>query len=101
MTGEYQSNDGPVVTTGSDITPEVQYGYTTTSTGQNLLTSMTYPDGSVLNYNYADSIVPDSLEQRHRPAQFPVVGSGGRRRRMSNGTNTRGSARWWSGATRP
>jgi RHS repeat-associated protein len=51
LTGEYQSHSGAVV---QGTTPEVQYGYTEMSGGQNnsRLTSMTYPDGYKLDYNY-------------------------------------------------
>src|SRR5579884_851761 len=51
LTGEYQSHSGAVNTSS---TPEVQYAYTEMSGGQNnsRLTSMTYPSGYVLNYNY-------------------------------------------------
>jgi YD repeat-containing protein len=39
-------------------TPQVQYGYTLMSGGQNnsRLTSLTYPNGRVLNYNYASGV---------------------------------------------
>jgi YD repeat-containing protein len=51
LTGEYQSHSGAVV---QGSTPEVQYAYTEMSGGQNnsRLTSMTYPSGYVLNFNY-------------------------------------------------
>jgi len=51
LTGEYQSHSGAVV---QGTTPEVQYVYTEMSGGQNnsRLTSMTYPSGYVLNFNY-------------------------------------------------
>jgi len=51
LTGEYQSHSGAVNTSS---TPEVQYAYTEMSGGQNnsRLTSMTYPSGYILNYNY-------------------------------------------------
>jgi RHS repeat-associated protein len=51
LTGEYQSHSGAVVI---GTTPEVQYAYTEMSGGQNnsRLTSMTYPSGYALNYNY-------------------------------------------------
>jgi RHS repeat-associated protein len=51
LTGEYQSHSGAVNTSS---TPEVQYAYTEMSGGQNnsRLTSMTYPSGYVLNFNY-------------------------------------------------
>ncbi|HEY7312113.1 MAG TPA: hypothetical protein VH643_22300 [Gemmataceae bacterium] len=51
LTGEYQSHSGAVV---QGTTPEVQYGYTEMSGGQNnsRLVSLTYPSGYVLNYNY-------------------------------------------------
>ena len=48
---QYQSHSGAVVT---GTTPSVQYAYTEMSGGQNnsRLTSMTYPNGRVLDYNY-------------------------------------------------
>jgi YD repeat-containing protein len=51
LTGEYQSHSGAVVV---GTTPEVQYAYTEMSGGVNnsRLTSITYPSGYVLNYNY-------------------------------------------------
>jgi RHS repeat-associated protein len=52
LTGEYQSHSGAVVV---GTTPEVQYAYTEMAGGVNnsRLTSMTYPSGYVVNYNYA------------------------------------------------
>ena len=54
ITAEYQSDSGAVDT---DTTPVVQYSYTEMAGGVNnsRLTSITYPDGYVLNYNYGDS----------------------------------------------
>jgi RHS repeat-associated protein len=51
LTGEYQSHSGAVNT---NSTPEVQYAYTEMAGGQNnsRLTSMMYPSGYVLNFNY-------------------------------------------------
>jgi YD repeat-containing protein len=51
LIGEYQATSGAVDTS---TTPEVQYGYTQMSGGQNnsRLISMTYPSGYVVNYNY-------------------------------------------------
>ncbi len=49
LTAEYQSVSGAVDT---DTTPAVQYAYDAT-TGR--LTSITYPDGYVLDYNYGSS----------------------------------------------
>ena len=51
LTQEWQSHSGAVNT---NATPSVQYGYTLMSGGANnsRLTSMTYPNGKVLNYNY-------------------------------------------------
>ncbi len=49
LTAEYQSVSGAVDTS---TTPEVQYAYDAT-TGR--LTSITYPDGYVLDYNYGSS----------------------------------------------
>ena len=54
ITAEYQSDSGAVDTS---TTPVVQYSYTEMADGVNnsRLTSITYPDGYVLNYNYGDS----------------------------------------------
>lgn len=51
LTGEYQSHSGPVVI---GTTPEVQYTYNDLANGENnsRLTSMVYPNGRVLDYNY-------------------------------------------------
>jgi RHS repeat-associated protein len=51
LTNEYQSHSGAVNTS---TTPQVQYAYNLMSGGANnsRLTSMTYPNGRVLNYNY-------------------------------------------------
>jgi RHS repeat-associated protein len=51
LSQEWQSHSGAVNT---NTTPNVQYGYTLMSGGVNnsRLTSMTYPNGKVLNYNY-------------------------------------------------
>jgi YD repeat-containing protein len=51
LTGEYQSHSGAVNTS---TTPEVQYGYTLMAGGGNnsRLTSITYPNGRVVSYNY-------------------------------------------------
>jgi RHS repeat-associated protein len=55
LTGEYQSHSGAVVV---GTTPEVQYAYTEMAGGANnsRLVSMTYPNGRVLNYNYASGV---------------------------------------------
>ncbi len=55
LTGEYQSHSGAVNTS---TTPEVQYAYVAMSGGANnsRLTSMTYPNGYVLDYNYASGV---------------------------------------------
>jgi RHS repeat-associated protein len=55
LTGEYQSHSGAVVI---GTTPEVQYAYTDLAGGANnsRLTSMTYPGGYVVNYNYATGL---------------------------------------------
>ena len=55
---EYQSHAG-VVNTGS--TPKVQYAYSQMSGGANhsRLTSITYPNGRVLNYNYVVGLPTD------------------------------------------
>jgi hypothetical protein len=54
LTQEWQSHSG-VVNTGT--TPSVQYAYTLMAGGVNNSrpTSMTYPNGKVLNYNYGTS----------------------------------------------
>ncbi len=51
LTGEYQEQGGAV---NLSTTPEVQYAYTAMSGGQNnsRLTSMTYPNGRVVDYVY-------------------------------------------------
>jgi RHS repeat-associated protein len=55
LTNEYQSHSGAVNTS---TTPQVQYAYTLLSGGQNnsRLASLTYPNGRVLNYNYASGV---------------------------------------------
>jgi RHS repeat-associated protein len=55
MTGEYQSDSGAVNTS---TTPEVQYAYSEMSgaADNSRLTSMTYPSGYVLNYNYSSGL---------------------------------------------
>src|SRR5262249_31433953 len=55
LTKEYQAHSG-TVNTGT--TPKVQYAYSEMSGGANhsRLTSMTYPNGKVLNYNYTAAI---------------------------------------------
>jgi RHS repeat-associated protein len=55
LTAEYQSHSGAVNTS---TTPVVQYGYNLMSGGANnsRLTSMTYPNGRVLTYNYASGV---------------------------------------------
>jgi RHS repeat-associated protein len=52
---EYQSHSGAVNTS---TTPKVQYSYTVMAGGVNnsRLTSMTYPNGRVLNFNYATGV---------------------------------------------
>jgi RHS repeat-associated protein len=54
LTQEWQSHSGAVNTS---TTPSVQYGYTLMSGGANnsRLTSITYPNGKVLSYNYGTS----------------------------------------------
>jgi RHS repeat-associated protein len=56
---EYQAVSGAVDTS---ITPSVQYGYDTT-TGDRI-TSMTYPNGRTINYNYNGSSGLDSTASR-------------------------------------
>ncbi len=55
LTGEYQSHSGAVV---PGTTPEVQYGYTEMSGGQNnsRLTQVVYPSGYAVYYNYASGL---------------------------------------------
>ncbi len=55
LTTEYQSHSGSVNTTS---TPSVQYAYLEMSGGANnsRQTSMTYPNGKVLTYNYASGL---------------------------------------------
>jgi hypothetical protein len=55
LTAEYQSHSGAVNTS---TTPVVQYAYTEMAGGVNnsRLVSMTYPNGRVLNYNYATGV---------------------------------------------
>jgi RHS repeat-associated protein len=55
LTGEYQSHSGAVNTSS---TPQVQYAYVEMAGGANnsRLTSITYPNGRVLNYNYATGV---------------------------------------------
>jgi hypothetical protein len=62
LTGEYQSHSGAVNTS---TTPEVQYSYAEMPSGadQSRLTSITYPDGYVLTYNYSSGL--NSSISRH------------------------------------
>ncbi len=55
LTAEYQSHGGAVNTS---TTPSVQYAYTAMAGGVNnsRIVSMTYPNGRVLNYNYASGL---------------------------------------------
>jgi RHS repeat-associated protein len=55
LTEEWQSHSGAVNTS---TTPNVQYSYTLMSGGVNnsRLTSMTYPNGRLLNFNYATGV---------------------------------------------
>ena len=61
LTAEYQSHSGPVVI---GTTPEVQYTYNEMANGENnsRLTSMIYPDGRVIDYNY-DPGLDDSISR--------------------------------------
>lgn len=63
LTNEYQSNTG-AVNTGT--TPRVQYAYSEMSGGTNhsRLTSMTYPNGRALNYNYTASTGIAGIDDR-------------------------------------
>ena len=67
LTAEYQSNGGAVDTY---TTPVVQYAYTEMAGGVNnsRLTSMTYPDGYVLDYNYGTA----APGRQHQPAVVAV-----------------------------
>ena len=49
---EYQSTSGAV---NMSTTPNVQYGYANGSANTIRPTSVTYPNGRVLNYNYGTS----------------------------------------------
>jgi hypothetical protein len=55
LTNEYQAHSGAVNTS---TTPQVQYAYTQMAGGVNnsRLVSMTYPNGRVLDYNYATGV---------------------------------------------
>jgi hypothetical protein len=55
LTSEYQAHSGAVATSS---TSQVQYGYTQLAGGVNnsRLTSLTYPSGYVLNYNYVSGL---------------------------------------------
>jgi RHS repeat-associated protein len=55
LTNEYQAHSGAVNTS---TTPQVQYGYSLMSGGANnsRLTSITYPNGRILNYNYSSGV---------------------------------------------
>src|SRR5262249_53551326 len=55
LTVEYQSHSGAVNTS---TTPKVQYAYVEMASGVNHSrpTSMTYPNGKVLTYNYASGV---------------------------------------------
>ena len=55
LTTEYQAQGGAV---NLSTTPKVQYAYSEMASGANnsRLVSMTYPNGRVLNYNYAAGI---------------------------------------------
>jgi hypothetical protein len=58
---EWQSHSGAVNTSS---TPNVQYTYTEGASANNSrLTSLVYPDGKVLNYNYASG-VDDALSRQ-------------------------------------
>ena len=59
MTAEYQAHSGAVNTAK---TPVVNYGYSDPGTGKSRLTSMTYPDRSVLAYTY-NSGLDDSISR--------------------------------------
>jgi RHS repeat-associated protein len=58
LTVEYQSHSGAVNTMS---TPKVQYAYSEMSGGANhsRLTSVTYPNGRVITYNYASGLASD------------------------------------------
>src|SRR5207245_6514708 len=52
LTADYQSHSGAA---NLASTPKVQYAYADGSTNTVRPTSMTYPDGRVLNYNYGSA----------------------------------------------
>src|SRR6266852_3450015 len=57
-TREDQPHSGIVFTSGPNVSPEVQYAYTEMSGGVNnsRLSSLTYPNGRVLSYNYTTGL---------------------------------------------
>lgn len=63
LTAEYQANNGAVNTT---TTPKVQYAYSEMANGANhsRLTSMTYPNGHMLNYNYIAGTGASGIDDR-------------------------------------
>jgi YD repeat-containing protein len=60
LASDAQSHDGPVVSSGTSATPTVSYTYDATKGDR--ITSMTYPDGRTINYNYGTSL--DDLTSR-------------------------------------
>ena len=73
MTQEFQSTSGAVDTS---TTPSVQYTYSDPSSGNNSrLTSIVYPDGYTVDYNYAsgvDSTISRLTSLSDRPARCRV-----------------------------
>jgi RHS repeat-associated protein len=57
---DYQAHDG-AVSTVAPVTPNVQYTYATGVNNTNRLTSVTYPNGRVLNVNYGPDQDNDKL----------------------------------------
>src|SRR6185437_154829 len=55
LIAEYQNNAGAV---NVSSTPAVLYGYNSQNNGENYsrLTTLTYPDGRVIDYNYSSGI---------------------------------------------
>ena len=54
---EWQAHSGQVFTSGTGISPNVQYGYDTGASSSNeiRLNSLTYPNGRVISYGYGTS----------------------------------------------
>lgn len=92
LTHDYQAHGGAVNTSTS---PKVQYGYASGSANTVRPTSMTYPDGRVLNYDYAAtngiddaasriaSLIDDDLSATHL-VDYSYLGVG----RAANSVNS-------------